>query len=95
VWGYLGTHTNRRAHTIKDSLITSIKENFTSMDKAMVAKTYVAFRGRVEAIIEAEGRFFEKNVKTIHKPTFCFLFEKNRFKNECFMFFLCKKYDLS
>ena len=59
VWGYLGTHTNRRAHTIKTSLITSIKENFASMDKAMVAKTYVAFRGWVEAIIEAECSFFE------------------------------------
>jgi hypothetical protein len=29
------------------------------MDKAMVAKTCVAFRGRVEAVIEAEGGFFE------------------------------------
>jgi len=59
VWGYLGTHTNGRAHTTKASLITSIKENFASMDKAMVAKTCVAFRGRMEAIIEAEGGFFE------------------------------------
>jgi hypothetical protein len=29
------------------------------MDKAMVANTCVAFRGRVEAIIEAESSFFE------------------------------------
>ncbi len=33
VWGYLGTHTNGRAPTTKASLITSIKENFASMDK--------------------------------------------------------------
>ncbi len=59
VWGYLGTHTKRRAHTIKASLITSIKENFASMDKAMVAKTCVAFRGQVEAVIKAKGGFFE------------------------------------
>jgi hypothetical protein len=59
VWGYLGTHTNQRAHTTKASPITSIKENFASMDKAMVAKTCVAFRGWVEAVIEAEGGFFE------------------------------------
>jgi hypothetical protein len=57
-WGDLGTHTNRRAHTTKASLITSIQENFASMDKVMVAKTCVAFRGRMEAIIEAEGGFF-------------------------------------
>jgi len=59
VWGYLGTHTNRRAHTTKASLITSIKENFAAMDTVMVAKTCMAFRGRVEAFIEAEGGFFE------------------------------------
>ena len=58
VWGNLGTHTNRRAHTTKASLITSIKENFASMDKVMVAKTCVALRGRMEAIVEAEGGFF-------------------------------------
>ena len=58
VWGDLGTHTNRCAQTAKASLITSIKENFASMDKVMVAKTCVAFRGRMEAIIEAEGGFF-------------------------------------
>jgi hypothetical protein len=44
VWGYLETHTNRRAHTTKASLITSIKENFASMDKAMVAKACGASR---------------------------------------------------
>ncbi len=59
VWGYLETHTNRRAHTNKASLIISIKENFASMDKAMVAKACIALRGQVEAIIEAEGGFFE------------------------------------
>jgi hypothetical protein len=58
VWGYLETHTNRRAHTTKASLITSIKENFASMAKATVAKTCVAFRGWVEAVIEAAGGFF-------------------------------------
>jgi hypothetical protein len=36
-----------------------MKENFASMDKAMVAKACTDFRGRVEAIIEAEGGFFE------------------------------------
>jgi hypothetical protein len=29
------------------------------MDKAMVTKTCLAFRGQVEAVIEAEGGFFE------------------------------------
>jgi hypothetical protein len=29
------------------------------MDTVMVAKTCMAFRGRVEAFIEAEGGFFE------------------------------------
>ncbi len=53
-------HTNRCAHTTKTSLITSIKENFASMDKAMVAKAWVAFQGRVKALIEAEGGFFDK-----------------------------------
>jgi hypothetical protein len=65
------------------------------MDKAMVAKDCVAFRGRVEAIMEAEGGFFESNVKTTYKPTFCFLFQINQLKNECFMCFLSTKYDLS
>ncbi len=59
VCGYLGTHTIQRAHTTKASLITSIKENFAAMDKAMVAKTCMAFRGWVKAVIKAEGNFFE------------------------------------
>jgi hypothetical protein len=59
VRGYLKTHTNQHANTTKVSLITSIRDNFASMDKAMMAKTCVAFRGRVEAVIEAEGCFFE------------------------------------
>jgi hypothetical protein len=42
--GYLETHTNQRAHTTKASLITSIKENFASMDKAMVVKACAAFK---------------------------------------------------
>jgi hypothetical protein len=29
------------------------------MDKTMVAKTCVAFRGQVEAVVEAEGGFFK------------------------------------
>jgi hypothetical protein len=59
VWGYLETHTNQPAHTTKASLITSIKENFASMDKDCVAKACMAFRGQMEAVIEAEGGFFE------------------------------------
>jgi hypothetical protein len=38
VWGYFETHTNRSVHTTKASLITSIKENFASMDKAFLSK---------------------------------------------------------
>ncbi len=37
VWGYLGTHTNRGAHTTKASLITSIKENFAPSSRLRVA----------------------------------------------------------
>jgi hypothetical protein len=60
VWGYLETHINRRAHTSKASPITSIKENYASMDNAMVAKACMAFWGRVETVIEAEGGFLSK-----------------------------------
>ena len=45
VWGYLEAHTNRRAHTTKASLINSIKENCSSLDRAMVAKACASFRG--------------------------------------------------
>ncbi len=57
MWGYLETHINRRAHTNKASLITSINENFASIDKAMVAKACVAFRGRVEAVMRLRAAF--------------------------------------
>ena len=59
VWGYLEAHTNRRAHSTKTSLIHSIKENCSNMDRAMVAKACSSFRGRVEAVIEAGGDFIE------------------------------------
>ena len=60
VWGYLEAHTNRRAHTTKASLINSIKENCSSLDRAMVAKACASFRGHVEAVIEAGGGFLSR-----------------------------------
>ena len=59
VWGYLEAHTNRRPHTTKDSLIASIKEHCASLPRDLVTKACSRFRGRIEAVIEAEGDFFE------------------------------------
>ena len=58
VWGYLEAHTNR-CHTTKASLIASIKEHFTSMPSNLVIKACSRFRGRIVAVIKADGNFIE------------------------------------
>ena len=43
----------------KTFLIATIKENFASLDRDMVARALGRFKGRVEAVIEACGDFVE------------------------------------
>lgn len=59
VWGYLETHTNRRPHATKQSLIMSIKHNFKEMPRDLVIKACSRFRGRITKVIEAEGNYIE------------------------------------
>ena len=58
-WGYFEACTNRHAHTTKTSLVSIIKENFASLDRDMVIMDCGRFRGRVEAVIGADGNFIE------------------------------------
>lgn len=58
-WGVLESRTNRSAHTTKTSLINAIKEECSKMDQAMVKAATARFRGRVEAVVEAEGKYIE------------------------------------
>ena len=43
-WGYLEAKTNRAPHTTKDSLITAIMEQTTSLSKQVVAKACKSLR---------------------------------------------------
>lgn len=59
VWGYLEARVNRRPHTTKASLISSIREQFAAMPKGLVTKACARFRGRITAVIEADGNYIE------------------------------------
>ena len=58
-WGYLEARTNCVAHTTKDSLIASIREQATSLLKDVVAKACQSFRSRIQAVIDQEGGWIE------------------------------------
>lgn len=57
VQGEFDNHTNRHPYNIKARLVASIAEVFATMDKDMVRSACSKFRGRIEAIIEANGDF--------------------------------------
>ena len=85
-WGILENQTNQCPHTIKASLIASIKEQCISIDREMVKNACRSFRTRIECIIEAEGNYDRECVSRIIS-LFCFLFEINIFKIDHFMSF--------
>lgn len=59
VWGYLEARVNRRPHTTKASLIASIREQFEGLPMDLVTKACGRFRGRITAVIEAEGNYID------------------------------------
>lgn len=59
VWGDVVRHTNRHPHSTKASLMDSIKEIFSNMDKEMVRTACGRFRGHIEAVIDANGDFID------------------------------------
>ena len=75
VWGNLEAHTSRRPHTLKASLIVSIKEHFTTLPRDLVIKSCSLFRGRIEAVIEAEINYFKRASRWIINVTFVFYFK--------------------
>ena len=58
-WGNLEARTNHVAHTTKDSLITSIREQATSLSKDVVAKACQSFRSGIQGVINQEGGWIE------------------------------------
>ncbi|CAB4061170.1 unnamed protein product [Lepeophtheirus salmonis] len=59
VWGYVERHTKRHPHSTNASLMDSIKEVFGNMDNEMVRRAYGRFRGRIEAVIDANGDYIK------------------------------------
>ena len=58
-WGVLEARTNRAAHSTKASLINSIMEEAARLEKGIVEAACSRFRGRVKAVIAAEGGYIE------------------------------------
>ncbi|KAF2351543.1 hypothetical protein FHG87_017702 [Trinorchestia longiramus] len=71
-WRILENRTNRLLHTTKASLIASIKEHCTSMDREIVKTACRSFRTRIERVIEAEGRIDGYTMFLAINPSFCF-----------------------
>ena len=58
-WSTIETQINICAHTTKTSILANIKENFTILDRDMVAWALGRFRGGIEALIEDGGDLIE------------------------------------
>ena len=59
VWSYVENITNMTSHNTKASLIAAIRRVFAELPPALVEKARSQFRIRIEAVIEAEGRYIE------------------------------------
>ena len=58
-WSYVVNITNMTSHNTKASLITAIHRVFAELPPALVEKACSQFQIRIEAVIEAEGGYFE------------------------------------
>ena len=59
VWGAVEKDANRRTCTTKAQLIDRIKAVFETLVRGSVTSTCSRFRGRIEAVIDANGCYFE------------------------------------
>ena len=59
VWSYVENIPNMTSNNTKASLIGAIRRVFAELPPALVKKACSQFRIRIEAVIEAEGRYIE------------------------------------
>ena len=65
VWGAVEKDTNRCASTTKAQLINRIKVVFESLPRESVTSACSRFQGPIEAVIDANGGYFESNLLTV------------------------------
>ena len=65
VWGAVGKDANRRASTTKAQLIDRIKASFETLPIGSVTSDCSRFRGRIEAIIDANCDYFDRHLLTV------------------------------
>ncbi len=59
VWGVVERESNKRAHPNMDSLRQAIITAVTNLNKDYLVNACRRFRARLEAVIAAEGNWFE------------------------------------
>ena len=59
VWGAVEKDSNRWASTTKPQLIERIREAFEALPREIVKLACFRFRSRIEAVIDANGDYFE------------------------------------
>ena len=59
VWGVVERRSNAAPHNTKEQLRDGIRSAFRGLERAVVAKSCRRFRARVEAVIAANGDYFE------------------------------------
>ena len=60
VSGEFERHTNRHTYSIKASLVASITEVFTIMDRDMAERAFARFRGRIKAVLRLTAILLNK-----------------------------------
>ena len=59
VWGAVEKDANRRTSTTKAQLIDRMKAVFETLPRESVASACSTFRGQIEAVIDANGDYFD------------------------------------
>ena len=59
VWSVLERETNKRTHISIDSLRDAIEEAVANLNSVHLVTACQRFRSRIEAVIQAEGGWFE------------------------------------
>ena len=59
VWGAVERDTNRTSRNTKTELVKRVKTVFSRLSKDTVRAACGRFRKRLEAVVDAEGGFFE------------------------------------
>ncbi|KAL1117272.1 hypothetical protein AAG570_004598 [Ranatra chinensis] len=78
VWGAVEKDTNRSPSNTKAQLMDKIKTVFAALPRETVASACSRFRSRIEAVIDANGGYFDLSVRLAIRHKSCMFYENRK-----------------